>query len=70
MKDIRGSQGVTPVATRAKEKYVAYGLRGPAGLKRRCEEIAAQETRTVGYPVSASAVMRKFIQKGCEGWQK
>lgn len=70
MTDTRGARAVTPVRASTKEKYVAYGLRGPAVLKRRCEEIAAQETRTVGYPVSASAVMRKFIQKGCEGWQK
>ena len=66
----KSTQVSTPAPRSHKEKYVAYGLRGPNALRTRCAEIAAQETRTVGYPVSVSAVMRKFIQRGCEEWSK
>jgi hypothetical protein len=75
MGNMVGKQASAPVRagngrTKAegKERYVAYGLRGPRTLRDRCGEIAAEETRTVGYPVSVSAVMRKFIAKGCEAW--
>lgn len=53
---------------RTRERYVATGLRVPLALRTRCTEIAAQETRTTGYPVTAAAIMRKFIQQGCDGW--
>lgn len=64
-----GSKEVTAV-TQEKERYVAYGLRGPASLKARCQTIADQMTREAQVPVSVSAVMRKFIAAGCEAYTR
>ena len=62
----KGIQKVTPVTHGV--VYVAYGLRGPQALKDRCAEIAAHETKKLGYPVSTSAIMRKLIQDGVNSW--